>query len=238
MKRASLLLPILLALVPPPAAWGGHTPLQPFTAHYEVRRGKSHAANIRFTLRYPRPQRYRVEAQISPVGLYAIFFHSAVEWSEGVVAGDHFHPRRYRLVQRALGDSRDMEMIFDPARGRVEHRLDKHPPWYLKVPRVVEDKLTERLLLSQALARGERRPTMQVADGGGLRRYHYEIVGREWIDTPAGRFQTVKVQRHKGGSPSNATLWLAQKLHYLPVRIDRKRHGTTYHLRLTRVQGR
>lgn len=215
------LLPILLFL---PLAAAAAPPLKPFAAVYDLKRDQGHAGKVTVTLEYPKLGEYRFASETKPSGLYRFFFQMVKESSEGIIAGNRFYPRNYRYIQKQTGDNRDMHMIFAPDHKRIEHRLNDDPPWFLDTPEDVHDKMTQKLALYQALAAGDKPPQkMKVADGGRLLKYGYELAGKETVDTPAGRFETVKVIRHKGNEPPKVTLWLAKKIGYLPVRVERRK---------------
>jgi hypothetical protein len=58
-----------------------------------------------------------------------------------------------------------------------------------------------------------------VVDGKGVSHHKYRVLGPERIKTPAGEFNTVKVQRLSDNDKESAHLWLAAELGYLPVRL-------------------
>jgi negative regulator of sigma E activity len=57
-----------------------------------------------------------------------------------------------------------------------------------------------------------------IADGKGLSRHTYRLVGRERIKTPVGEFDTIKAAR-QGDDRETAEVWLAQQYSYIPVRL-------------------
>jgi len=74
-----------------------------------------------------------------------------------------------------------------------------------------------------------------VADGKGLSRHVYKVLGRERVRTPAGEFDTVKVARQSDERDS-AELWLAAERAFVPVRllvVDKD--GTRYEQLATRI---
>ncbi|MCK4587906.1 MAG: DUF3108 domain-containing protein, partial [Gammaproteobacteria bacterium] len=64
-----------------------------------------------------------------------------------------------------------------------------------------------------------------VADGGKLKSYDAVIQKTETIETPAGEFETIRVNRDDGKRVT--TLWCAPDLNYLPVRIEHYKKGDT-----------
>jgi hypothetical protein len=74
-----------------------------------------------------------------------------------------------------------------------------------------------------------------IADGKGLSRHVYKIVGRERIKLPAGEFDAVKVARQSDDRES-AELWLAAERNYIPVRLlVVEKDGTRYDQVATRI---
>ena len=78
--------------------------------------------------------------------------------------------------------------------------------------------------------------TFAVADGGKLKHYLFDAVGPEIVRTARGQFNTVVVQRRQAEhNPRRTQLWLAPRLHYLPVRIRHtERDEGVFELRLER----
>lgn len=54
-------------------------------------------------------------------------------------------------------------------------------------------------------------------DGRGQSRHVYSVNGRERLKTPAGEFNTIKLERRT--SDELAQIWLAAELSHLPLRV-------------------
>jgi hypothetical protein len=76
-----------------------------------------------------------------------------------------------------------------------------------------------------------------IADGKGISHHRYQVQGRERIGTPAGQFDTVRIERvREPGEKDSAELWLAVSLSYIPVRLlDIEKDGTRYEQLATRI---
>jgi len=59
-----------------------------------------------------------------------------------------------------------------------------------------------------------------VADGGKIKNYNFEIIGKEIINTPLGKLETIKLVRLKPNSRRKSTLWCAKKLEFLPIKVE------------------
>jgi hypothetical protein len=74
-----------------------------------------------------------------------------------------------------------------------------------------------------------------IADGKGLSRHVYKLVGRERIKVPAGEFDAIKAARQANDRES-AELWLAVERNYIPVRLlVVEKDGTRYEQVATRI---
>jgi hypothetical protein len=77
------------------------------------------------------------------------------------------------------------------------------------------------------LAGGSTTLSYRIVDGAELKDYRFRIVGNTEVDTPAGRFATVQLERERSAGDRATTLWCAPALGYLPVRVDNREDGST-----------
>jgi hypothetical protein len=99
----------------------------------------------------------------------------------------------------------------------MQHKGD---PQTLPLPPNAQDRLS--FLLALAFAPPGAQPvSFSVADGGSVSRYVFELVGKEWVKTPAGEFEAVKLARRKDGPEDRRSteIWLAVALGHIPVRV-------------------
>jgi len=83
----------------------------------------------------------------------------------------------------------------------------------------MQDRLSLMLQLGWAQRTKSASFELPVAGVRGASLYRIEARGIEMIDTPAGRFQTLKLERPANDSDDRLELWLAPSLCSLPVRI-------------------
>jgi len=57
-------------------------------------------------------------------------------------------------------------------------------------------------------------------DGAKIKTYKLKDLGEESIDTPVGKFNTRKFSRLKSGNKDRITLWCAEELYFLPIKIE------------------
>ena len=133
-------------------------------------------------------------------------------------------PVEYQYHRKGIGKNRDASLRFDWPAQQVFS--DAQPtPWALSIPMGTLDKLSYQLQmryeLLTAYQRGQPWPPLayQVADGGELKTYRFEVLGEENVDTPIGRFTALKIARVRTDSDRTTIFWLAPAYDFLLVRF-------------------
>ncbi|PSL16861.1 uncharacterized protein DUF3108 [Marinobacterium halophilum] len=146
-------------------------------------------------------------------------------------------PLSYRYHRKVLGKSRKASVDFDWSKQSVT-TVVKDTPWKMQVPVGTQDKLSYQLQMRLDLLAGKTEMTYSVADGGKLKEYRFKVTGEEQVDTPYGRYNTVRVMRDRGEEADRETLiWLAPELDYLIVRLEQtESDGKTYALLLKNLE--
>ena len=99
----------------------------------------------------------------------------------------------------------------------------------MTIPAGTLDKLATQLGMMRELQNGASAKTIAVADGGKLKQYTFQVIGTETVGLPAGRFETVKLNRVGDSKEKLTYIWCAPQLHFLPVRIwQRKKDLSEY----------
>jgi hypothetical protein len=208
-------LALLLVLV---ATWTLAAPIPDFEVQYTLRYEGIRVGEAVYRLRQQGDE-YLYESRTRPVGIAAWFRkvrveeHSQWTWHE-----DRIRPLQY-LYRRTGGRSdRDAELIFDWEALQVENRVAGHP-WQMDIPPHALDKMVVTLVLMRDLASGARDVEYAIADGGRLKTYRFKVVGEERVETPAGTFDALKLERLRDDNKRYTALWCAPELHYLPVKL-------------------
>jgi hypothetical protein len=72
------------------------------------------------------------------------------------------------------------------------------------------------------LKMGHTPTSYTVVDGAKIKTYQLIYLGEEIVDTPIGKFNTMKFSRQRPGKKKTITLWCAEDLHYLPIKVESK----------------
>lgn len=177
------------------------------------------------------------ESNTEPTGLYALIRSETIhERSRLRVDGSTLIPLIYRYQRRGGKRDRFVEVDFDWPQKRVRNTA-KGQSWEMPVPRGTLDKFSYLLALMRDLEQGKTSLQYDIADGGHLKRYDIEILGREIVETPLGALEAVKLRR-KNRKSRMTTLWCATRLHHLPIKIEhREKDGSTVSLQIQEVEG-
>lgn len=197
---------------------------------YELQRNGSAIADVVERLEYANGN-YQLTETWKGRGLYALL-GSARRVSQGSIVDGVLRPREFfdersgRDTARAWFDWKTKELTMQY---KGERKVE---PLYPDG----QDRLSFLFALSLLPGKAQT-ASYHVADGKGLSHHRYAVRGSERIRTPAGEFQTVRIERLRDPNDKDSVeLWLAAELGYIPVRLlDVEKDGTRYEQLATRV---
>ncbi|HKI73838.1 MAG TPA: DUF3108 domain-containing protein [Pseudomonadales bacterium] len=174
------------------------------------------------------------------------FLGKIVEQTAFTMDGDAVLPNEYQYHRTGIGKNRSTVMKFDwkemLATNELENRTTK-----LVIPTGTQDKLSYQFKLRHDLTRAyeadEDWPALsyKIDDDGELKEYAFKVVGKEVIDTPIGKFETVKATRSDGNPNRTTNFWLAPAYEFMLVRFEQTEpdgHGFELLLRQAEFDGK
>ena len=199
---------------------------KPFTATYTLAMGKMSVGAMVRKLVLGANHAYEFSSTVEATGIAAMFQDGRiVETSRGTLVDGRPRPGRYDYdpggkKKRALG------VVLDWKAGTLTTRYKGRETQTSLQPGLL-DKLVYQLALMGDLAAGGTL-NYSVADSNGITEYALARRGEERIVTPAGTFDTTRIERVNGNSKRHTVLWCAPKLGHLPVKIEhREKDGKT-----------
>lgn len=144
-------------------------------------------------------------------------------------------PQHYIYKRRGLGKDRDADLTFDWDAGEVTNNV-KGQSWEMDVAENIQDKLSYQIQLQKDLIAGKDKLSYHIADGGRVKKYRFEIVGEEVLDTPLGEVNTVKVMRSREDDDRVTYAWMAKDWDYMLVRLQQKEDGDSHTISITKAQ--
>ena len=207
-----------------------------FTATYTVSKGILTLAYTTRRLVVNGNGQYTFESFSKPSTLGKMFADGEItERSSWTFYEDYPRPMVYTYKNTTPKKRREVELLFDWEKKSVTNIINGDP-WKMELTNGVQDKLLYQLSLMVDLANNKNPLQYQVADGGILKTYNANIVGKEVIETDIGKFDTIKVKRESESRMT--TFWCAPELDYLPVLIEHeKKDGGTVEARLSDMKG-
>ncbi len=141
-------------------------------------------------------------------------------------------PLHYVYKRRGLGKKRDADLSFNWLEKSLINNVD-NSRWQMNIVDQVQDKLSYQVQLAQELRAGKKNFTYQIADGGELKEYRFEVLGEELLETPLGKVNTIKVKRSRSNNKRVTYAWVAPDWHYLLVRLQQEEGGKAYTIYIT-----
>lgn len=151
-------------------------------------------------------------------------------WSECIPQS-----RYYGYNRKGMGSKRKAELFLNQQTGEaraIRASRERNFP----ITHETTDKLSQTLALQCMLSRGDMALEMDVADEKGLDRVSYRQLGEEWLDTPAGKFRTVKLERIRSEDAERQTLlWFATDHDYALVQMIQREDGKQHTMVLRNI---
>lgn len=199
--------------------------LAPYKAVYEVNRGSIMLGDTTFTLKNESDNCYQLKGVAQPMGIAAMFAGKMTESSHFCVENGKIRPQQYSFHKENGKEDDNYTLKFDWGNHMVQ--TDQNKPRELPadgLDRTVMEIAMRRLLVKA----GDKLPTTPfiflMVEDDEIQPYRFQITAHEKVATPAGRFNTVKVERINAGK-RQFRLWLAKELDYLPVKVERQKKG-------------
>lgn len=171
---------------------------------------------------------YRYRSEASVTGLIALFRDDRiVEESRGRINDGRIKPELYKYSRTGSKKAHDVSVRFNWDKNQVTN-LVNGDAWQMEVEPGILDKLLYQFIIMRDLKENKSPLTYTVADGGKVKTYHFESLGREVINTPLGEMETIKLGRYKTGSKRELIIWCAPELHYLPVKVRDMEEDNNY----------
>lgn len=167
---------------------------------------------------------YRYENRSNPAAMVRMMYGKPVEWSEFCIQGGKVVPQAFEFVN-SRGD-KNFALRFDAAKKTVTDQAGK----VREIPPHAQDRfgLQQAVRLWVLARKGEpdsaATAEFAMVDQTRIRNYRFAITGREVVEVPAGKFESVVVSRVDDPNKS-IRFWLSPEQSYMPVKVEQIRGG-------------
>lgn len=233
-RIAAVLALLAVALVPLLALAAESAPLAPFTLHYEVLRNGKPLGEATLSLTPVEGETWEFLSHTRGThGLALLAGAEIIERSEF-----RWHAGRPELLQYSFSQDvafKRKQRAMTRSGARIDS-VDGQRTHDLPFEAGVMDRNSVVLAIGADLARGapdEMR--YRVADREAVEWQRYRRAASEQVDTPAGRFDAIRVERIRENPGRTTTTWIAASLGHVPVRsVQREADGEIIEMRLLR----
>lgn len=223
----AVLLPLLSLPAPAQAA------VPEFSAAYVFERGRITVGETRIQLERTKDGIYRYTSVSEATGFISLFVNDVIR-EESIYQddGDQLAPISYTYLHEGSKKNRNEKITYDWTDGVAAIDYRGHKSDAELTPGTIDLFLLQVALMNDI--EGDRiDKSYRVIDNGRVKTFHLRSDELETINTPAGKFEAVRVERVNENEDKRLRLWLARELNYLPVRIEQeKRNEETLRLSL------
>ncbi|MFK8031174.1 MAG: DUF3108 domain-containing protein [Gammaproteobacteria bacterium] len=210
----------------------------PFIAVYDVHHSGARVAETTVMLTRINRDSYSLSSTTHPRGFASllrktpVIEHSRFEFTEY----NHMHGIAYEFDDGSSSGKRNRSISFDWDAGKAVSKY-KDETYEIELSQPVGDRLAMQALLMRDLGEESLRDSYRLLDRDAIKTYLYTPLGEELLDTPAGRFNTVKIKQQREGSSRMYHIWLAREHDFAIVKMAQfKNDKPRTVLTATRVQ--
>lgn len=215
---------LIIGLLAPWQVWATDLP-KPFAATYTLTLRGITAGEVNLTLQQIGENRYRYRRSSHTTGLLAVLRPQSIdEFSDLEWVNGRYRPVSYSYLKQG-SKHRQVRIEFNWKAGTATNYVDGDH-WSMRIPDGTWDKLSVELAVVMDLRKSGSPGIYPVADGGQLKHYEFLQLGRETVETAAGSFETLVIQRTRTKNAKRRTrLWMAPSLNYVPARVHHENKG-------------
>ncbi|MEM7422060.1 MAG: DUF3108 domain-containing protein, partial [Pseudomonadota bacterium] len=197
-----------------------------FEASYDIYKGSMRVGKMQVSLKKTQDE-VIYQSSTKPVGMAALFLgnQTITDRSTLKLIDDRYHAVEFIHDMPDSDKNRNEYYLFDwenkTASVKYKDRNNE-----LTIPEHTFDNYSAQLLLMRAPKDENATNTFSVISKGRLKEYIYQLEGNEAIDTKVGKFDANKFVRRKDNDKKTTYYgWYAEKLNYIPVKLDKYENG-------------
>lgn len=219
MKKANQLFLIILLACTLPLRANENVP-PPFTASFKIFWNSMEVAETHNSLVRLDDGNYIYRSETNSTGLASIFYKlHVVEESHWYLHEQKLKPLSYSYDRIKKKKERHKKTVFDWENNQA-HYIGDGTKLSFELQAGMTDKLLYQINLMHDLKMGHIPTSYTVVDGAKIKTYKLIYLGEEIVDTPIGKFNTMKFSRQRPGKKQSINLWCAKDLHYLPIKVE------------------
>lgn len=199
--------------------------LSPLESRYELSRGVIVLGEATFTLSPGEADQCWVyQYRAKPSGLARLFIGNITETSHFCLVDGFIRSQKFSF-HRADKEKDNFELEFNWDDRMVRSSIgDMRPLRNDMIDRLAMQVAVKRWVVARGGVPGPEKISMTKVEDDRIKTYSFQVIGHEQVETPAGTFDTVRVERVD--DPKKSTrFWLAPDRDYQVVRVEQVRKG-------------
>ena len=197
-----------------------------FEASYDIYKSSMRVGKMQVSLKMVGDELI-YESKTKPVGMAALFLGDQTINDRAILKkiNDIYRTVEFKHEMQDKKKNRNEHYIFDWDKHQASVKY-KDESKVLDIPEHTFDNYSAQLLLMREPTTENSTITYSVISKGRLKEYQYQLESTEKINTKVGNFSANKFVRKKDNDKKTTYLgWYAEKLNYLPVKLDKFEHG-------------
>lgn len=191
-----------------------------FKATYRLKRGGFEVAEAVMEVRRMQEDIYRYTSHSEALGLLSVFVSDEIdEVSVFRATSEGVRPLSYTYRHKGSSKNRDEDITYDWTAGIAETNY-RGEEGKVELEAGAVDRFLLPVVIGMETDLASFDEKVPIIDNGKVRYWHLAATGEEILKTPAGSFETIRIERVDKDIDKELRFWLAPKLNYLPVRIE------------------
>ena len=213
-----------------------NTKIAPFTAKYDVyRNGLLVARSVR-TLTNNK-NRYEFKSSTELAGLASVFLSINIEEKSTLLfQGEDFYLRKYLYNKIEKKKNEEFSIKYNDKKNNLYHSLTKQSH---SIKKQQYDILSISIGIMSDFIRSEPHKHYTILEKNKVRDYLLQVLEKTPFTYEGENIQAIKLEQVKLPSRHQFTFWCAEKLQYLPIRIQKtEADGDKIIMKLTHYNGK
>lgn len=208
-------------------------PVEDFTAKYKVYRNELYVGQSTRTLS-SKNNHLEFSSVTKTAGIAAWFVNIAInETSKLNLNDNNLSFVSYYYNEKKKDKNKTYQLTLDE---KYQQLYNSYTKQTYPVTGNVHDILGFTIAIMHDLAKGKRELNYLIAEKKHIKPYHLKFIKKEKLATNSGDINTLKMEHFDPIRKQRFTLWCAEKLNFLPVKISKvKENGDEILLNLTQI---
>ena len=191
-----------------------------FEASFTLLKNKNKVGELNTSLTKVGKDEYIYKSNSKTTGLISIFYTLKVsEESHWHVVNNQISSISYSYHRVKNKKEENLETKFNWEKMQARN-IENNEESLVGLETGMLDKLNYQIQIMRDLKSNKKPVTYTIINNKKIKIYNFTFLGNEEIETPLGKFNSLKFLIQKPGDKRKSIIWCADKFDYLPIRVD------------------